>query len=211
MNQVDKYLKTNIVKMKQNESQDNGFEKHINELFELMAAIYPRFGFIYKANDIGKAKKAWTKALVEGQVKTLQYGKKRMRQDTSDVPPSAGKFVSWCKPTPIELGLPTHQNAWYEANKNCHDVYRCEWSSPVVYEAGKRIGWFNLKEGRSSMDEFSTVYFDAVSEYALGAKFKLPERDSSLLEAKAGARIKTQEEVKKGLQALNDLKKEFGI
>ena len=47
-------------------------------------------------------------------------------------------------------GFPTAEEAYIEARKSYQPRAEFEWSHPIVYFAGKKIGWNNLNEKDSS-------------------------------------------------------------
>lgn len=72
----------------------------INGLFGELKVIFPawRTAFL-TADDYKRAKRSWSKALVENginRVEQIQNGLRKARQHDSDFLPSSGKFISWC-------------------------------------------------------------------------------------------------------------------
>jgi len=113
-------------------------EMFINNLFSSLSGIFPSM-------DVGPRlqiiKNEWTKAFIEQNISTmeqLERGLRKCRQSTNRFMPSVGEFISWCKPSAEELGLPSLLSAFEEAVKNARyekDKHYQSWSHRAVYHA----------------------------------------------------------------------------
>lgn len=110
-------------------------------------------------------------------------------------PPEMIDAVAMCQPTPEELGLPSVGQAYRDATHS-------HWGRhPVVYEAARRVGTFELRtvaEARSR-PEFEREYAEVCAEWMAGARFEAPQRVQ--IEA-APPRKASPEEVAEHLAAL---------
>ncbi len=214
--QAEKNIRTGNVKAPGNEL-NSGAADFVNDLFRSLQVAYPAWKQAFPtANDLALAKKSWVRTFVECGVTSeeqVRMGMKRARADKSDFFPSAGKFVSWCKPTPEELGLPAADKAYREAAMNAHQPIAHHWSHPAVYQAGKETGWFTLRSEpqRVTQPIFNRVYDDICKRVMRGDVFAVPEPDAAQLEHHThGDQIITEESKKAGQSAISKMKAMFG-
>ena len=195
----------------------NEFAKqHINSIFKRLAHTFPSFKNAYRTEEERtEVKRVWVKALVESGVcstEQIARGMAKARQHESDFFPSVGKFISWCKPDAADMGLPIAHEAWLEINRNSHQIFIHQWSHSAVYEAGRRLGWHEVRNGFVTQKQFEMIYKIIVDEVASGAEFKLPEYDASRLEHHAnGEEIRTEESIKAAKLAIQEMKKGLGL
>lgn len=195
-----------------------GAANMVNELFQSLQIAYPAWTHTFKTqNELALAKKSWVKTFMECGICTeeqIRLGMKRARADKSDFFPSAGKFVSWCKPTPEELGLPSESDAYREAALNSHNPIGHQWSHPAVYFAGKETGWFFLKSEpqRDTQPAFNRVYEDICKRVMRGDVFVVPAPDATKLEHhKNGEQVMTEESKAAGREAIAAMKARFKV
>ncbi len=185
----------------------------INDLFKSLKAAKPGWRASIpddKAEDL--LKKTWVKAFIENRINTpeqLSAGMGKVRADDSDFFPSVGKFIKWCKPDPVELGIPSMQ----ECYKLCCNQYRSPsrkpWPHPAVYWMGKTAGWFLLgtETEAKSRKVFSAVYDDIIKRVAAGEAFSIPSTNASMLENHTnGKKVNTEKNKEVANEALNNLK-----
>ena len=86
-------------------------------------------------------------------------------------PPSPAEFAALCHPTAAELGLPDLDTAYRHACVS-------NWSHPVVYEAAKRVGTFEIRSMPESKSRpmFERAYKSVCAEVLAGATFEVPKR-----------------------------------
>lgn len=86
-------------------------------------------------------------------------------------PPEMIDFLAMCRPSPEELGLPDLDTAYRHACVS-------NWSHPVVYEAAKRIGTFEIRSMPESKSRplFERTYRAVCAEILAGATFEVPKR-----------------------------------
>lgn len=112
----------NIAEHKEKEIVVDTFAKNvINKVFKELALILPAWQYAWKSDDpqnpdkvLNAAKQQWTKAFIENNINTVEQislGFAKARKYESDFVPSCGKFISWCTPSPEDLGYPSEQKA----------------------------------------------------------------------------------------------------
>lgn len=86
-------------------------------------------------------------------------------------PPEMADVIAMCQPKPEDFGLPTVNEAY-------RDAVHGRWSRhPVVYEAARRVGTFELRnhsEARSR-PEFEREYAEVCVEWMAGRRFEGPK------------------------------------
>jgi hypothetical protein len=91
----------------------------VERLFRQLQAIFPAHKQAWP-DDKAKAAamRSWTKGFMAAGINSLEqirFGIEQCRKSASPFAPSVGQFISWCKPSPEALGLPTAADAWIEA------------------------------------------------------------------------------------------------
>lgn len=196
--------------------------QNVNDIFRALQGAFPAWRSAFPDDDsLRVAKTTWVKGLMAAGVtdlKQIARGIKKARLSESDFFPSVGKFISWCRMTPEELGLPSDDLAWREVGQHCHHVLIHSWSHPGVYEAGRRVGWFEMRNCSGERDlsalrkAFSAHYAAVLQEIERGVVFAMPVADSTRLEHHtSGKKITTEESKKAGREALAALRGAVGL
>ncbi len=188
----------------------------VNDIFRALQAAFPAWRAAFPDDAALRASKAsWVKGLIDAGINDLHQvarGVRRARQTESDFFPSVGKFIAWCQLSPDELGMPNADQAWMEACQHSHHVLGHEWSHPGVYEAGRRTGWFEVRNGTATCKAFTDNYQVVMAEVAKGAEFEMPAPDSTKLEHhRNGRRVQTEESKIAGRAALASLRASMGM
>ena len=197
------------------EGELNEFARqHINAIFKRLAHTFPSFKSVYRTEEERQeVKRVWVKALVESGVSSTEQisrGMAKARQHESDFFPSVGKFISWCKPDPVDLGMPEPDAAWIEANQHSHHVLDHQWSHPAVYAAGKGH-WFEMRAGEYKKEFYIADYKSLVDQVAKGQVIEGPVSDSTKLEHQSGMKTTTEEAKVAASKALAELKEGLGL
>ena len=148
----------------------------IDRVFNNLAIIFPAWKHNWKSDDpsdpekvLRSAKREWTKAFVENDISTLDqitYGFAKARKSESDFLPSCGKFISWCTPSPEDLGYPSEQRALKDcvAYRNAKKMGMADNARPWLMELCKRVDWW-LMNSASSQIEHKKAEAHFKSEY----------------------------------------------
>ena len=147
----------------------------IDKVFNQLSIIFPAWKYNWKSDDplhpdkiLEAAKMEWTKAFNENDIRTeaqIKLGFAKARKSESDFLPSCGKFISWCKPTPEDLGYQSEQEALkkcisYNANKKLNiDSY----ANPVIIELAGRIDWWIMTNPKLSDKHFKETYMSLIN------------------------------------------------
>lgn len=130
---------------------DNWAANQIDKLFASLCSQHPAWrSFLKSEQEIGEYKRQLVLAMMENGInkpEMLKLGIQKSRRSDKPWMPGVGEFVSWCKPTPEDFGMPAFNEALLEVNRyiwTFHDVvegrgYRGQephkWSHPAVYWA----------------------------------------------------------------------------
>jgi hypothetical protein len=188
--------------------------RHVNDIFRALQGAFPAWRAAFPDDaSLKSAKATWVKGLIEAGITDMEQiarGVRKARQSPSDFFPSVGRFIGWCKPSPEDAGLPPVSSAFREVCMYAGRVYEHEWSHPGVYEAGRRVGWFDLRmyEAPAQLEKsFRDVYGQVCEEILMGGTFEVPVPDASRLEHHASGReVMTEEAKVAGRGALSELK-----
>ena len=172
----DLAINLNIIEHKEKPIVVDAFAKNIiNKVFNELALILPAWKYAWKSDNpqnpdevLNAAKQQWTKAFVENNICTLEQiklGFAKARSYESDFVPSCGKFISWCKPTPEDLGYPSEQEALkkcisYNANKKLNIE---SYANPVIIELAGRIDWWIMTNPKISDKHFRETYMSLIN------------------------------------------------
>ena len=126
----------------------------INDVFKSLQATFTAFRVAFKNDEeLSLAKKTWAKAFQENDiwhVNQIKRGMRKARAQTTDFVPSAGKFISWCKPSVEDFGMSVSEISdevtRYQNKMTSEEFTFSHW---VVREIAMSHGYF-IK--RSSLD-----------------------------------------------------------
>ena len=125
----------------------------IDDIFKELKGSCSAYGITMRTpEDESMVKKVWTKAFIEAglvDLAAVKRGLRRVRHDPSDYIPSVGKFISWCKPDPKELGLPPVDVAYAEV------IRRLPPSHPIVVRTAKAT---SFERGTLTETEYKRVF-----------------------------------------------------
>lgn len=135
---------------------------------------------------------------------------KKMRERFPNNPPNPYQFAELCKVDPEELGIPSVEHAWMEAQKNANQS-GVRWSHQSVHEAAKRAGAYDIArattftEQKAMKSKFEAEYRSIVKAMASGTLMLESDRDHNhdkFIERKM---------IESGEKQLAELLKENGI
>ena len=75
-------------------------------------------------------------------------------------------------------GFPTAEEAYIEARKSYQPRAEFEWSHPIVYFAGKKIGWSYLseKDSKETFEVFKKIFNSLKKQAKDGIKFEIKDK-----------------------------------
>lgn len=192
----------NITEHQEKEIVVDAFAKNIiNKVFKELSLILPAWQYAWKSDDsqnpdkiLNAAKQQWTKAFIENNICTLEqikFGFAKARAYESDFVPSCGKFVSWCTPSPEDLGYPSEQTAVrlcvsYRAKLKLNLPTH---TRPLIMELCKRVDWFLMNAAATQPEhKKAEAHFKAEYMSLINSGYQEPEESPH-------ARLETSEVV----------------
>lgn len=172
----------NVAEHQEKEIVIDEFAKSIiDKVFKELSLILPAWQYAWKSDDpqnpskvLDAAKQQWTKAFIENDICTLEqikFGFAKARAYESDFVPSCGKFVSWCNPSPEDLGYPSEQRAVMlcVTHRNKLKMNIKVNTRPLIVELCKRVDWFlmnaasNQAEHKKAEAHFKAEYMSLIN------------------------------------------------
>jgi hypothetical protein len=77
------------------------------------------------------------------------------------------------------INIPTPQEAFIEAQKSSSPRQNFPWTHPIIYWAGREIGWdlINSQNNNNAFQAFSKTYMRLVREMKAGKEFKVAPKE----------------------------------
>ena len=147
----------------------------VDSLFDQLAFVFPAWKYTWDTEEkIKGAKKEWVKAFFENDINTkeqIAHGLKKARKMDSDFLPSCGKFVSWCTPSPEDLGYPSEQRALMMCvtHRNKLKMNMPVNTRQLIVELCKHVDWFlmnaasNQAEHKKAEAHFKAEYMSLIN------------------------------------------------
>lgn len=190
----------------------------VDSLFDQLAFVFPAWKYTWDTEEkIKGAKKEWVKSFFENDINTKEQiacGLKKARKTNADFIPSCGKFISWCKPSPEDLGYPSEQAALTKcvSHRNKIKMNMPSYESNFIIELVKQVNWWLMNQATDQMSQkkadkhFKEVYLNLTVNYK-----ELLESESARLEVGNIVKDRMSEQQledgrKRGLDALKDIK-----
>ncbi|QDP52098.1 MAG: putative replication protein P [Prokaryotic dsDNA virus sp.] len=192
----------------------------INKVFDQLSVIFPAWKHAWPTDkELSAAKMEWTKAFNENEINTLEqikHGFAKARKSESDFLPSCGKFISWCSPSPEDLGYPTEQQALRDCinYRNQKKMGIDKYARPWLIELCKRVDWWlvnsasNQTEHRKAEKHFKDEYLGLIN-----SDYREPEETThERLETREIVKERMSEQQledgrKRGLDYIKDIRK----
>ena len=160
----------------------------INKVFDQLSKIFPAWQYNWKTQkEIDGAKMEWTKAFNENDIRTMEQikcGFAKARKSESDFLPSCGKFISWCSPSPEDLGYPSEQQALRQCitHRNNQKMFTPSniYIRPFIVELCKNIDWW-LMNSASTQAEHKKAEKHFNDEYLalINSNYQEPEESAN--------------------------------
>jgi hypothetical protein len=190
----------------------------INRVFDNLAIIFPGWQYNWKTQEqINGAKREWTKAFIENNICTMEqisHGFSKARKSETNFLPSCGVFISWCTPSPEDLGYPSEARALEQCvtHRNKIKMHLDSDASHFIQTLCKCVDWWvmNTANGQNAVNVAKKLFRE---EYLnLIATYQEPvETPSQRLETSSKVRGRMSEQQledgrKRGLSVLAEIK-----
>ncbi len=157
-------------------SSKKEFITSIDNLFlKLELAYHYQFYKVFGTDErLNEGKKLWAVSLKSFSLETIAQAIENVIGSQSYLP-TLTDIVKACSEINSYDGFPSVEEAYIEARKSFPPRQQYPWSHPIVYFAGKKIGWKLLDE-RDSKELFHSFkkVFNTLKENAInGVEFKI--------------------------------------
>lgn len=161
---------------KKSTSTKEEFINAIDALFlKLELAYHYQFYKVFGTDEkLKEGKKLWAISLKNKTPEIMLKAVESVISSQSYLP-TLTDLIKACNEIDEIDGLPSAEEAYIEARKSYQPRKEFNWSNPIVYYAGKKIGWSNLneKESKENFNNFRKVFNSLKIEALNGKKFKI--------------------------------------
>ena len=155
----------------------------------------------------------WLAALNGLVFDQLKIGMSKCADSGEAWPPSAPEFKAMCLPDPQDYGLPGVDAAYMEACNNSHQPVKHKWSHNVIYQAGREVGWYEIKTASSQekmkqvKNAFTGAYQRLCEAVMRGEAMNAPEViENGLEHHQNGESVNTTKNIAAKEKAMKELK-----
>jgi hypothetical protein len=158
-------------------SDRKGFIEAIDNLFLKMELSYHyQFYKVFGTDDrLREAKKIWAQSLKKYSTESIDDAIENVIQ-SNDYLPTLTEILKACAKTSGIKDIPSPQEAFIQAQKSSSPRKSYPWSHPVVYWAGREMGWDvlnNSQKNNESFEIFTKIYRRMIGEMKNGKKFDI--------------------------------------
>ena len=132
-----------------------------------------------------EAKKLWAESLKKYPAECINAAVETVIQ-SNDYLPTLTEVLKACSGSTGAINIPSPQEAFIEAQKSSSPRQRYPWTHPIIYWAGREVGWelINSPNNTNTFHVFSKTYLRLMQEMKRGKKFDLtPEETSDAMES----------------------------
>ena len=157
-------------------SDRKSFIAAIDNLFlKLELSYHYQFYKVYGTDErLIEAKKIWAESLKKYPSESIDSAVEIVIQ-SNDYLPTLTEIIKACSETMGSINIPNPQEAFIEAQKSSSPRDSFPWTHPIIYWAGKEIGWelINSPNNTNTFQAFSKIYMRLVKELKAGKKFEV--------------------------------------
>ena len=159
-------------------SNKEEFIECIDSLFlKLELAYHYQFYKVFGTDDrLNEGKKLWATSLKSFSTETILEGIENVVGSQSYLP-TLTDLIKACSEINNQDGFPSVEEAYIEARKSFSPRAEYPWSHPIVYFAGKKIGWNFLdeKDRKELFLSFKKIFNKLKLEAFNGNEFKIEQ------------------------------------
>ena len=163
------------------------FIEAIDNLFlKLELSYHYQFYKVFGTDQrLTEAKKLWAESLKKYPAECINAAVETVIQ-SNDYLPTLTEVLKACSGSTGAINIPSPQEAFIEAQKSSSPRQRYPWTHPIIYWAGREVGWelINSPNNTNTFHVFSKTYLRLMQEMKRGKKFDLtPEETSDAMES----------------------------
>ena len=161
---------------KKSTSTKEDFINAIDALFlKLELAYHYQFYKVFGTDEkLKEGKKLWAISLKNKNPEVLLKAVETVISSQSYLP-TLTDLIKACNEIDEIDRLPSAEEAYIEARKSYEPRKEFNWSNPIVYYAGKKIGWSSLneKDSKENFNNFRKIFNSLKTEALNGKKFEI--------------------------------------
>ena len=161
---------------KKSTSTKEDFINAIDKLFlKLELAYHYQFYKVFGTDEkLKEGKKLWAVSLKDKNPEVMLKAVETVISSQSYLP-TLTDLIKACNEIDEIDRLPSAEEAYIEARKSYEPRKEFNWSNPIVYYAGKKIGWgsLNEKDSKENFNNFRKVFNFLKAEALNGKKFEI--------------------------------------
>ena len=152
---------------------------------------------------LNQAKRLWKDSLQHFSNDQILRAARRVIEN-SEYLPTLHKMVKACEDDLAEQGVPDARSAYMEAANKPSPKNAQRWSHPLVYQAGKTVGWYAMSHAGEHLTwpAFEKAYRDLIKRFLNGENFAVD--NPAMIEEKPRGKPSAAF-IEKELQELRDL------
>ena len=166
-------------------SERKRFIEAIDNLFlKLELSYHYQFYKVFGTDHrLKEAKKLWAESLKKYPAECINAAVETVIQ-ANDYLPTLTEVLKACSNSMGAINIPTPQEAFIEAQKSSSPRQNYPWTHPIVYWAGREIGWELINsQNNNAFQAFSKTYMRLVKEMKAGKEFIItPKEKTDVLE-----------------------------
>jgi len=166
-------------------SERKRFIEAIDNLFlKLELSYHYQFYKVFGTDHrLKEAKKLWAESLKKYPAECINAAVETVIQ-ANDYLPTLTEVLKACSNSMGAINIPTPQEAFIEAQKSSSPRQNYPWTHPIVYWAGREVGWELINsQNNNAFQAFSKTYMRLVKEMKAGKEFIItPKEKTDVLE-----------------------------
>jgi len=162
-------------------SERKRFIEAIDNLFlKLELSYHYQFYKVFGTDHrLKEAKKLWAESLKKYPAECINAAVETVIQ-ANDYLPTLTEVLKACSNSMGAINIPTPQEAFIEAQKSSSPRQNYPWTHPIVYWAGREIGWELINsQNNNAFQAFSKTYMRLVKEMKAGKEFIITSKEKT--------------------------------
>ena len=159
-------------------STKEDFIKSIDAMFlKLELAYHYQFYKVFGTDEkLKEGKKLWAMSLKNESPEIILAAVEKVITSQSYLP-TLTDLMKACGEINKMDGFPTPEEAYIEARKSYQPRIEFNWSHPIVYFTGKKIGWnsLNEKDTKENFNAFKKIFNNLKNEVINGKNFEIKD------------------------------------
>jgi len=162
-------------------SERKRFIEAIDNLFlKLELSYHYQFYKVFGTDHrLKEAKKLWAESLKKYPAECINAAVETVIQ-ANDYLPTLTEVLKACSNSMGAINIPTPQEAFIEAQKSSSPRQNYPWTHPIVYWAGREIGWELINsQNNNTFQAFSKTYMRLVKDMKAGKEFIITPKEKT--------------------------------